>query len=879
MKNWNFYNEKKEKKYITGRLCETLFLWIAIGFLWLSFFHIVKEGYPQILISVDAEQSVLEEQIPPEKLAISYVEPEEQNPIEPEVSKEPSLKSSENIKLFWKGFGEILKNPKHLAEGFYSIADVYMQDWNAYYRTNYIVLDATGNYMSQTFFVITIIWWLVVCGNAYLLRKRIFYAFFPLGALIMQILVGRSPIGSGILYLFVGAMLLLSIERRDVVQVFGGIANASEDTNGKIAFMKKKIENVGLEGGISAFFTKMIALLFIVASLGVSGVLFQRPIEVLLQKKQDLLAWQQNLDIVSSIEAFFRGWDFQFSVENLNNRTPQYSGKVIFELEAEIVPESNLYFKGFYGTDYKNGTWNKDDSAFLKACKKEGYEESEMAQFLSYMPFSILHNANAYTSNSYLISYKESIGTTAYVPYVFDCQTLDEGYTFSGDYMVEKSLMDNYVSVRGIQRESMNALVWNMTALTEKDEIPKRKWYNRITENYKSVPKNMEVIAQAADEIEERMDRWFEEPYYSGRWGGTLDGITELEAVELDYAFQNNLHRINLSYVVAQYLDEIMSYSLVLENLPMGADPIEFAMTESKQGYCMHFASAATLLLRELGVPARYVSGYIARPSDFTWVEKEKIYKAEILDYHAHAWTEVYLDYIGWMPLEVTPGYDVPSGELPTQKNPEESDDLGVSTQETQQGETETQTETMTEEETQTETQGTTENSENETEGTELGGDIGASDGGQSGFWSNISEIAEKIGDFMKKYLPVILGILGLVLLFIGSVLGGKKLYAYYVNLLEEEIRKKQTRKAVKRINRRLYWYLRLRGWKDIGRVNYKTFNDAEFENYLCEVFTKVSHADWNTYMEIVKKMYYSQSELTEEEMMHCYKCYKKIFL
>ena len=123
MKNWNFYNEKKEKKYRTGRFCETIFFLIAIGLLWLSFFHIVKEGYPQILVSVDAEQSALEEQILPEKLAISYVESEEQNSIELKVSEEISLISSENIRLFWKGFWEILKNPKHLAEGFYSIAE------------------------------------------------------------------------------------------------------------------------------------------------------------------------------------------------------------------------------------------------------------------------------------------------------------------------------------------------------------------------------------------------------------------------------------------------------------------------------------------------------------------------------------------------------------------------------------------------------------------------------------------------------------------------------------------------------------------------------------------------------------------------------------
>ncbi len=43
----------------------------------------------------------------------------------------------------------------------------------------------------------------------------------------------------------------------------------------------------------------------------------------------------------------------------------------------------------------------------------------------------------------------------------------------------------------------------------------------------------------------------------------------------------------------------------------------EYFLLENQRGYCMHFATAATLLLRTMGVPARYVEGYILSPREF----------------------------------------------------------------------------------------------------------------------------------------------------------------------------------------------------------------------------------------------------------------------
>jgi hypothetical protein len=77
-----------------------------------------------------------------------------------------------------------------------------------------------------------------------------------------------------------------------------------------------------------------------------------------------------------------------------------------------------------------------------------------------------------------------------------------------------------------------------------------------------------------------------------------------------------------------------------------------------KQGFCEYFASAMTMLLRELGVPARYVVGYLPgqQQPDGSWVVERSA---------SHAWVEVYFNDHGWVEFDPTPGNGV-NGQAPT---------------------------------------------------------------------------------------------------------------------------------------------------------------------------------------------------------------------
>lgn len=69
-------------------------------------------------------------------------------------------------------------------------------------------------------------------------------------------------------------------------------------------------------------------------------------------------------------------------------------------------------------------------------------------------------------------------------------------------------------------------------------------------------------------------------------------------------------------------------------------------LLQYKEGVCRHFASAATLVYRMLGYPARYTIGYVGDTRAGEWVN--------IPSKNAHAWTEVYIRGLGWAQVEVT---------------------------------------------------------------------------------------------------------------------------------------------------------------------------------------------------------------------------------
>ena len=114
--------------------------------------------------------------------------------------------------------------------------------------------------------------------------------------------------------------------------------------------------------------------------------------------------------------------------------------------------------------------------------------------------------------------------------------------------------------------------------------------------------------------------------------------------------------------MLKQYFKDFYTYTLDPAVKPDNADFIDFFLLESKQGYCLHFASSATIILRSLGIPTRIAEGYILPRTNAVQAlyqaknKGEDFYQVSIKDRNAHAWIEVFIEDFGWIPFDVTPG-------------------------------------------------------------------------------------------------------------------------------------------------------------------------------------------------------------------------------
>ena len=112
----------------------------------------------------------------------------------------------------------------------------------------------------------------------------------------------------------------------------------------------------------------------------------------------------------------------------------------------------------------------------------------------------------------------------------------------------------------------------------------------------------------------------------------------------------------NVVFEVANYVRNAATYDLDTDFMPPGRDFVSWFLHDSDTGYCVHFASAATVLLRLLDIPARYVTGYRAEAIGGQWTT--------VTQGDAHAWVEYFDESnASWRMLEVTSSVEIAEEE------------------------------------------------------------------------------------------------------------------------------------------------------------------------------------------------------------------------
>ena len=133
-----------------------------------------------------------------------------------------------------------------------------------------------------------------------------------------------------------------------------------------------------------------------------------------------------------------------------------------------------------------------------------------------------------------------------------------------------------------------------------------------------------------------------------------------------------NAYRLAVAQAVYEHFVADFDYTMSPGTTPYRRDFVEYFLTAQKRGVCAHFAASGTMLLRTMGIPARYVEGYCiplsvmsegqavnAPYSEWyqgpTQVTEEGVLTVDVTDAQAHAWVEIYLEGYGFVPFEMTP--------------------------------------------------------------------------------------------------------------------------------------------------------------------------------------------------------------------------------
>ena len=306
-------------------------------------------------------------------------------------------------------------------------------------------------------------------------------------------------------------------------------------------------------------------------------------------------------------------------------------------LEVTMQHWTALYLRGFVAGNFTDTGWKPLDMPQLAANAEALYALQEGHFFASDQTAAAWQSAGIASDNTVSIRVLGACRSTAYLPY--GAGSVTEGVLASSDLRWE-GLHNPTADQYSAQLYPIESSYLLQSQLKDTDTAYRRTesiYRDWVYAQYLTVPEDAYKV------------------------------LTKQFSVDAD------ITTVQAKRKIAQLLPELIDYN---ENILTSSGErgfLSYVLEVSKSGYSVHYATLATLLLRCCGIPARYVEGYVVSSS-----QAEALAAGETLTLtqsNAHAWTEYYLDGVGWIPFDATPGYsdilvyELPSDGLPTQES------------------------------------------------------------------------------------------------------------------------------------------------------------------------------------------------------------------
>lgn len=300
------------------------------------------------------------------------------------------------------------------------------------------------------------------------------------------------------------------------------------------------------------------------------------------------------------------------------------------ELIVTTTQVKDLYLRGYVGARYVDGAWKplaRASFSGVQAGVWNWLQEQEFNSASQYAEYQLAGDDMQW-KNPITVENVSADRAYVYLPYSAQIpdrngirQIRDGGFCSSRVFGSRKYETVEYSG--NLPAELLNLAEWTMDPKTE--EQRQFLQTERVYEQF---------VRGQYSEVDADLEQLLREVFMDD--DGVPQGIYEASAK------------------IRSVLEETVSFGNGQQTIPEGEDPIRWFLKKSRKGNASMYASAAVQAFRLYGIPARYAEGYLLKEQQCLDAEEGQIV---LTGQDVHAWCEVYMDGLGWIPIDVTPGY------------------------------------------------------------------------------------------------------------------------------------------------------------------------------------------------------------------------------
>jgi transglutaminase-like putative cysteine protease len=569
-----------------------------------------------------------------------------------------------------------------LMGAFYAIVPaliIYLFDINKKNVISYLLLGSLVPFIALIFWVKKInpinwindlIYWCSIYNGSEELyaphhAKFLIFAIACAGALIFYILTRKQLAKAILAVVIMTAMIIMSISKVDINKAVVSICifyilTILVELNGFI-YSKKTGKPEKKEGILY-----LAPICFIIALLA-----------ILLPSKPEPLEWRAVRYVYNNIKDQIEVWktDLDYylgksSSEFAINLTGYSEDSGELESEGSLIKDSKIalrisgldkhksvYLTGSVSNIYTGSSWEKSRLGYLEGEQEYFLDYVELFFALSRQDLEVLQNNRFVERKALKIIYNNIKTKTFFYPAKTSWYDILSGY----DKINFEAGQINFIKARGrgttyqsifyemnykgeafIQMlKEADTFSYDTEIIMEQEAMDYVQYTALLHDNRSDIQLNediFKILGERADMIKSQ---------YTTLPEDLPDRVREL-AEEITSEYDTTYDKLK---AIEEYLMGY-TYSLTTKKIPEDADFIDYFLFESKQGYCTSYATAMAVLGRCIGIPTRYVEGFMAK---FDLRDDESMYLVK--NSQAHAWAEAYMEGVGWIPFEATPPF------------------------------------------------------------------------------------------------------------------------------------------------------------------------------------------------------------------------------